>query len=103
MAEPLSDDQVRKRLAALDHFKKNAVGFAIWDMVINVTGGLHGGLDDWPAYIRDPIMKAIERDCIPEKPGYHIKVIASGCFQDVKSEPCYLRVIVQEFPPIVKR
>lgn len=98
---PLTDDQVRKRLASLDHFKKNATNNATWDMVVNVSGGLHGEIKDWPAQIREPIERAVVADCIP-RPGYHVGVIASGCFQDTPFEPCYIRVIVQEFPPIVK-
>lgn len=97
----LTDDQVRKRLAALDHFKANAYHFATWDMVVSISGGVHGDIKDWPAQIREPIERAIAEECIP-RPGHHVAVVASGCFQDVAYEPCYLRVIVQEFPPLVK-
>lgn len=100
-ARPLTDDEVRQRLAALDEFKKTATGIAVWDLVQNVSGGLHGGLDDWPSHMRDAVYRAIEMDCKP-RPGWHVKVVASGCFQDDPRDPCYVRVIVQEFPPIVR-
>lgn len=97
----LTDDQVRQRLAALDKFKKEGAHFGTWDMVVSVSGGLHGEMNDWPAHIREPILQQIEEQCVP-RPGHFVKVVASGCFQDVSYEPCYIRVIVQEFPPIVR-
>lgn len=59
--------------------------------------GIHGEWNDWPPQVRDPIFEAMVRDCIP-RPRHGIRVVASGCFQDVPDEPCYLRVVVQEFP-----
>lgn len=97
----LTDEQVKRRLAALDEFKKTATGIAVWDLVVNVSGGLRGNLEDWPSHIQDGIYRAIEHDCVA-KPGWQIKVVASGCFQDDPREPCYIRVIVQEFPPFVR-
>jgi len=101
VSKTLTDDQVRKRLAALDRFKQEAINIGVWDLVVNVSKGVNGRIEDWPAAIREPIEAAIARDCIP-KPGWHVAVVASGCFQDVAWEPCYIRVIVQEFPPIVR-
>jgi len=66
----LTDDQVRAQLKALDEFKKTSVGIAVWDLVQNVSGGLLGKMEDWPTHIREPIERAIERDCIPQA-GWH--------------------------------
>lgn len=94
----LTDDQVRARLKALDVFRDQAYHFAYWDMVVSISGGVHGKIEDWPAQVRDPIEREIERQCVP-RAGYSVAVVASGCFQDTPYEPCYIRVIVQEFPP----
>lgn len=94
----LTDDQVRARLKALDEFKKAGRNIGVWDLIVNVSAGLQGEMADWPAVIQDSIMQAIVRDCEPKR-GWSLKVVASGCFQDVPTEPCYIRVVVQEFPP----
>ena len=103
----LTDDQVRERLKMLDRFKKEASNFATWDTVIPIAPhggkllGLEGTFDDWPKYVQDRIMAAIVTQCIP-RPGHRIAIVASGCYQDVAWEPAYLRIIVQEFPPLVR-
>lgn len=74
----------------------------VWTIVVNVSAGLRGEYADWPPFIQDKIMEAIVRDCEPQR-GWSLKIVASGCFQDVPSEPCYIRVVIQEFPsPIVR-
>lgn len=107
MADKLTDDQVRARLKALDKFVKETTAFSTWDCVIPIAPhggkllGLEGEYNDWPQYVQDLILAAIVMQCIPKK-GYSIKIIASGCYQDVAWEPAYLRIVVQEFPPEVR-
>lgn len=107
MAGKLTDDEVRAKLKALDRFVKETSAFATWDCVIPIVGqggkllGLHGEFNDWPQYVQDYIMGHLVTQCIP-KPSYRIAIVASGCYQDVAWEPCYLRIVVQEFPPIVR-
>jgi len=103
IGEGLTDDQVRERLRAMDRFLK-ASDFGLWDCVIPLGPqadgrylGIHGGFEDWPRQVQDQIMYALVRDC-ECRPGYSVKIIASGCVQDVKDEPAYLRVIAQEVP-----
>lgn len=100
--KPVKDlpPDVARKLRALAEFKRNA-NFQTWEMTVSISGGLHGGFDDWPAHIQDGIFKAIVMQCDP-RPGHNVKIVASGCYQDVPFEPCYLRVVVQEFPDFRK-
>ncbi len=99
----LTDDQVRERLKKLDAFIKEGSNFATWDMVIHIADGnmqftgLHGEFADWPQQVQEEIFAAMVMQCVP-RPGHSIKIVTSGCYQEMPAEPCYLRVVVQEFP-----
>ena len=99
----LTDDQVRERLAKLDAFIKEGSHFQTWDMVVpfvdgnNQFKGLEGVFTDWPKQVQDAIGTQMILQCVPRK-GHIIKIVASGCYQEAITEPCYLRVVVQEFP-----
>lgn len=99
----LTPDRVRERLAHLDRFLKEASNLGTWDMIVpfmdptkNRPVGLHGEFKDWPPYVQDVIWKSAALQIEPRK-GYGIRVVASGCYQDVPTEPCYLRVVMQEY------
>lgn len=105
MAANLTSDAIKARLSALDA-KRVVTNFSTWDLVIGIQPqldgrmlGLDGEFDDWPEQVKVRIMDALVRDC-DCKAGHRIAIVASGCFQDVPWEPCYIRVIVQEFPDV---
>jgi hypothetical protein len=69
-----------------------------WTMVVNITGGLPGGLEDWPAHIADPILDAIERQCKPQA-GWEARVVSSACYPHPDLPGIYyLQVVVGEWP-----
>lgn len=99
----LSDEQVRERLRQIDTFL-NQTNFQTWDLVVSIAAqadgrmlGIEGEFEAWPNNVKDMILAAMVLDCEP-RPGHGIRIVASGCFQDVAYEPAYLRVVVQEFP-----
>lgn len=73
-----------------------------WRLIVDVTAPIPGGLEDWPAQIADPILRAIERQC-KCRVGWEAQVFFSGCMRNYDKpvgEPgaYFLDVQVGEFP-----
>lgn len=96
--------RIRQRLA----LPRVVTSFSTWDLTVGIAPspqgkllGITGEFPEWPTYVQDKIMTSLVRDCRC-RPKHHVKIVASGCFQDVPWEPAYLRVVVQEFPDEVR-
>lgn len=96
--------RIEERFRAMGIVKPTVTGFETWDLVVGIAPqpdgrmlGIEGQFDNWPRHVQDRIMEALVRDC-KCRPGHHVRIIMSGCFQDVPWEPAFLRVTVQEFP-----
>lgn len=94
-------DEIKGRIPLV----KIQTEWSTWDLIVGVSPqpngkmlGIEGEFDAWPKYVQDKIMAALVRDCQPAV-GNSVKIVASGCYQDVPWEPAYLRVVVMEFPP----
>ena len=67
-----------------------------WSMVVDVSAPIPGTLEDWPAWIAEPILEKIEQQC-KARVGWEARIVSSGCYHDAMTGH-YLRVLVGEFP-----
>ena len=72
----------------------------VFELRVNTTGYLPGGLDDWPSHIQDQVYQAMER-LLRRTNIKEVDIIRSYCGRDVPTEPYYVIVTVVHEPPTV--
>lgn len=68
-------------------------GIQTFECIVNVSGHLDGGLDDWPSNIQDGVYKALEDTAAREK--LPLAVVYSACEYDI-DDGHYLRIVLSE-------
>ena len=71
-----------------------------WALIVPISGGLEGGIEDWPSHIQDPIyealQKAVEQARMTGELAPHIttvEIIMSRCGYDFEEDFHFIHVI----------
>ncbi len=102
MADAIDPELLKlaEQIRRTEHTFQKIGAFDTWTTAIDCDGFLEGSLEDWPSWIQDAILKAVERQCIP-KDGESTRVVVAKCYRDAPDEPAYIAVVVQAFPNLV--